>query len=848
MRGRLGKFAVLLVQFFLFLIQKLLGNDKVEIFGVRVNKEPAEVIRNTEVFFTVFGTNLPSDSYFLSTTDRCEDSDSSDILDKVIIRLRTDAVFKNAVRLHATQGVPFSDKHPAFQLCNKGSATLNKALLQVTAPRSDSIATTWIILLVCAITLIISAYCSGANFAYMRMSINDMALIMDNGDEPHKTHARKIFKYRKQSNWLICTMAVTNILVNTIFTIAVSWLLEEHKYGSVLKYIVPTIMIVLLAEILPQSVCNRSGLKLAAKTRHITLILFVVCAPVAWPLSKIIDWVLGREVREIFSEEKLKTLIKVQSKKMEVAAQGDILARIADFPKKTVQEMMTPMEDAFVLSDCNKLDLKLLVAILEKGYTRIPVYADKKKSNISAVLNVKDLATMTIDQNWTVRDVISRVDPVRSQMRFVLASQKGESVMQEMMKGEHHLCGVIRFAYTRYKVIGIITFEDVIEEVFGDIEDDSDKMWNSRRAGIHKDQQTLEWFRQTETERGNGLNVNAMLKLIQTIFAACPQFATLGYDILRMKELLNIQKLRFSEENEVVQSNERRVLIFFSGSISVHTRKKTIYRLDPSRADFRPYIFGTWLVRRLLKERLYSLSCLGEPLERRTRPNSAEVLCFTRVGYYEVSLPDILNGLRDGDTVGYDYTKQIKTARAEGNEDYLTHGGKPRRQHTDAESTQVSFSTHTTPNLSEERDHDPLYSKHVMPSVLRANLENLQAGGVTSPHASERTIDPPALPKSAGRELAQHPGTPPKEERHGLPVKQTKEKKAAKLKSSPTGEKKNKSHGNEEKKSHTGEKAAKFTKRTPKTIIDWELFPSLVGFWEDTVMDNIDDEYELLVE
>ncbi|KAK6736862.1 hypothetical protein RB195_019512 [Necator americanus] len=805
MRGRLGKFAVLLVQFFLFLIQKLLGNDKVEIFGVRVNKEPAEVIRNTEVFFTVFGTNLPSDSYFLSTTDRCEDSDSSDILDKVIIRLRTDAVFKNAVRLHATQGVPFSDKHPAFQLCNKGSATLNKALLQVTAPRSDSIATTWIILLVCAITLIISAYCSGANFAYMRMSINDMALIMDNGDEPHKTHARKIFKYRKQSNWLICTMAVTNILVNTIFTIAVSWLLEEHKYGSVLKYIVPTIMIVLLAEILPQ-------------------------------------------VREIFSEEKLKTLIKVQSKKMEVAAQGDILARIADFPKKTVQEMMTPMEDAFVLSDCNKLDLKLLVAILEKGYTRIPVYADKKKSNISAVLNVKDLATMTIDQNWTVRDVISRVDPVRSQMRFVLASQKGESVMQEMMKGEHHLCGVIRFAYTRYKVIGIITFEDVIEEVFGDIEDDSDKMWNSRRAGIHKDQQTLEWFRQTETERGNGLNVNAMLKLIQTIFAACPQFATLGYDILRMKELLNIQKLRFSEENEVVQSNERRVLIFFSGSISVHTRKKTIYRLDPSRADFRPYIFGTWLVRRLLKERLYSLSCLGEPLERRTRPNSAEVLCFTRVGYYEVSLPDILNGLRDGDTVGYDYTKQIKTARAEGNEDYLTHGGKPRRQHTDAESTQVSFSTHTTPNLSEERDHDPLYSKHVMPSVLRANLENLQAGGVTSPHASERTIDPPALPKSAGRELAQHPGTPPKEERHGLPVKQTKEKKAAKLKSSPTGEKKNKSHGNEEKKSHTGEKAAKFTKRTPKTIIDWELFPSLVGFWEDTVMDNIDDEYELLVE
>ncbi|KIH59541.1 hypothetical protein ANCDUO_10220 [Ancylostoma duodenale] len=96
----------------------------------------------------------------------------------------------------------------------------------------------------------------------------------------------------------------------------------KHKYGAILQYIVPTVMIVLLAEILPQSVCNRFGLRLAAKTRHITLLLFIVCAPIAWPLSKVVDYILGREVREIYSEEQLKTLIKVQSKKMEEAAQG----------------------------------------------------------------------------------------------------------------------------------------------------------------------------------------------------------------------------------------------------------------------------------------------------------------------------------------------------------------------------------------------------------------------------------------------------------------------------------------------------------------------------------------------
>ncbi|KAK5976654.1 hypothetical protein GCK32_018734 [Trichostrongylus colubriformis] len=124
---------------------------------------------------------------------------------------------------------------------------------------------------------------------------------------------------------------------------------------------------------------------------------------------------------------------------------------------------------------------------------------------------------MSIDHRSTVQQFMSQIDDSRKQMRYVLAAQKGEAVMQEMMKGDHHLCAVIKFSYGRYRVIGIITFEDVIEEVFGDIEDDSDKMWNNRRAGIHKDQQTLDWFRTSETERSSGLGVNATLRLIQVL-------------------------------------------------------------------------------------------------------------------------------------------------------------------------------------------------------------------------------------------------------------------------------------------------------------------------------------------
>ncbi|KJH45725.1 phage tail component protein [Dictyocaulus viviparus] len=387
----------------------------VKILGTRVGKRPAELPSDSEAFFTVFGNNLPVNDYFLSTTDRCEaffkdsffkDFDSPDIVEKKIMPLTTDRVFKEAVRLHASDGVSFSEKFSTYHICNKNAGSYNKLLLQVTAQKYEGLWTPRMSLVICIVTIVISAYCSGISFAFMRMSINDMLLITENGDEPHKSYAKKIVKYRKQSNWLICTMAVMNCLVNCFFTTTISSILEQHNYNYLVRIAVSTLIIVLLAEILPQSVGNRYGLMLAAKTRHITLLLFIICAPIAYPLSRLIDYVLGREVREIYSVEKLKTLIKMQSKKMEEKAQGDILARIVDFPKKTVQDMMTPMEDAFVF----------LVTMLEKGYTRIPVFEDKNRYNLHTVLNVKDLATMTIDQKSTVQDFIDKLDTSKTEL------------------------------------------------------------------------------------------------------------------------------------------------------------------------------------------------------------------------------------------------------------------------------------------------------------------------------------------------------------------------------------------------------------------------------------------------
>ncbi|XGW09265.1 hypothetical protein V3C99_011513 [Haemonchus contortus] len=719
----------LVVKIFTALIQ-LYGGNSLDIFGLRTKKDTTEITKDTKVYFIVFGTGLPRDGYFLSSTDRCEDWDSKYILTKEGISLKTNEVYKNAVRLEAPEGVPFSVKFSTFHLCHKSAISLNKVLLQVRDKgQNDLFLPVWVIVLICIATLVISSYCSGANFAYMRMSINDMALLSETGEEPHKTHARKIIKYRKQSNWLICTMALANILVNTIFTNGIAALVEPHKYGEILKYVVPTVFIVLLGEMLPQSVCNRFGLVLAAKTRHVTLILFVICAPIAWPLSKLIDFFLGREVREIYSEEKLKALIKVQAKKMEEAAQ-DILARIADFPKKTVEDMMTPMEDTFAVSGNDKLDVKLLVTILEKGFTRIPVHEEKNRLHLTSVLNVKDLATMTIDHKSTVNEFMSKIDDSRKQLRFVLAAQKGEAVMQEMMKGDHHLCAVMKFCYGRYRIVGLITFEDVLEEVFGDIEDDSDKMWNNRRAGVHKDQQTLDWFRSSEREQLNGLGVNATLRLIQSVFDRCPLLVTLGYDVLRMKGLLSEENLRHAEENEVITPrSNRKILIFFDGTITVENGQTLMYRMEPNRSDFRPYIWGKWLVKRIFKERLQLLSCLKKPPACKSQPRPPLITAVTRAAYFEISDLNIIEGLRNPDDVGYD--NNVVLAKTPSNE--MVKGDvkavlQLSKEQFELDSTQMSSDNgrrkpHNTPRGS----NDKLLHRSLTPERLRAVLKNLKS-------------------------------------------------------------------------------------------------------------------------
>lgn len=108
------------------------------------------------------------------------------------------------------------------------------------------------------------------------------------GTEQEKHYAKKISPVRKRGNYLLCTLLLGNVLVNSSMTI----LLDDLTTGIV-AVISSTLSIVVFGEIIPQALCSRHGLAVGAHTVWVTYFFMVVTFPLSFPISKILDKILG---------------------------------------------------------------------------------------------------------------------------------------------------------------------------------------------------------------------------------------------------------------------------------------------------------------------------------------------------------------------------------------------------------------------------------------------------------------------------------------------------------------------------------------------------------------------------
>ena len=184
----------------------------------------------------------------------------------------------------------------------------------------------------------------------------------------------------KKGNLLLCTILLGNVLVNSTSTLILGSYLE-----GVLAAIGSTMLIVVFGEIIPQAICSRHGLAVGAHTRFITYGMVGLTFVVSYPLSKVLDLFLGKEIASVYSRDKVRELMR-QAVVQSVAEGGGglgqkqfrLISGALDFKRKQVREIMVPIKDVFSLDINSILDFDTFKTILYHGYSRIPVYEHTK--------------------------------------------------------------------------------------------------------------------------------------------------------------------------------------------------------------------------------------------------------------------------------------------------------------------------------------------------------------------------------------------------------------------------------------------------------------------------------------
>jgi metal transporter CNNM len=255
---------------------------------------------------------------------------------------------------------------------------------------------------ICIITVLLScsALFSGLNLGLMSLDKTELEILKNSGTPREKKYAKSIAPLRRRGNHLLCTILLGNVLVNNTLTI----LLDDLIGTGYLAIFGATAAIVIFGEIIPQAVCSRYGLAIGAKTVWFTWLFIVLTFPVSYPISKILDLILGEEMGTVYNRDRLRELIRVTGTDL-VKDEVEIIKGALELSKKTVKDIMTKIDDVYMIECSAVLDFQTMSDIIKAGYSRIPVY-EKERQRIVGLLNSKDLTFIDPDDKTPLQTVM----------------------------------------------------------------------------------------------------------------------------------------------------------------------------------------------------------------------------------------------------------------------------------------------------------------------------------------------------------------------------------------------------------------------------------------------------------
>jgi len=332
---------------------------------------------------------------------------------------------------------------------------------------------TFVIKIIVLLTLLFcSALISGAEVAFFSLSITELKEI----EERNSSQGSIVVKLLARPKKLLATILIANNTINigivllfseignTLFSSITYKIMDVVSIRFLLEVVVATFLILMFGEILPKIYANRNKYQFSHFMAYPLRVLDVLLTPLSAPMRTATIFLYNK-----FGKQKTSLSVDQLSQALELTSDGDttkeeqkILEGIVSFGNTDTKQVMRPRIDIFALQENMKFP-EVLEEIKKQGYSRIPVFSDHI-DKVIGVLYVKDVLPYIDRKNFNWTSLIR--EPY-----FVPENKKLDDLLLEFQEKKIHLAVVVdEYGGTS----GVVTLEDIIEEIVGDISDEFD--------------------------------------------------------------------------------------------------------------------------------------------------------------------------------------------------------------------------------------------------------------------------------------------------------------------------------------------------------------------------------------
>lgn len=307
----------------------------------------------------------------------------------------------------------------------------------------------------------LAAVCSGLNVALMSLNPAELKRRAHLGDK----RARRVYPLRKNAHLSLASI----LLVNVAAASGTAIVLGDY-YSGLVAGSIATLLLVIFSELAPQAFFTRRALVVCSYLVPLMRLMILVTYPIAKPLQLVLDRILGtQEHKRLHTRHELGLMISehLGDEASELDEdEVEIIKGALQLSEKTVGSIMTEIRHVYWLTPDTVIDSQKLAEIKDMGWSRIPIF-NKKHKKAYGILLMKDLVDVDFNgKGYKVKDLpLYPVDPVGSRTAL-------DTMFRKFIAAKTHLIPVKQ----KSTVIGIITIEDLLEEIIGhEIIDESDQ-------------------------------------------------------------------------------------------------------------------------------------------------------------------------------------------------------------------------------------------------------------------------------------------------------------------------------------------------------------------------------------